>query len=286
MATSGALSPIDTAYQTLETGTHHLFESTELAFLKNILGGFLISAGNLLAISLAGGFPTLSEHNPGFTRLIQGLLFPIGLIIVYSLGGELYTGYPMWLAMTALERKGRPMQYVRAILSSLLGNFVGVIVWDAGLTYASQTFTDEPWRSQLIEKVDGDITHQPWYVVFLRAIGCGFLVTVSMLLGTQNRDGISKALGLHLPFFISIAAAFPHTVEYMSLGVLAMLNGAEMTVPLFLWKCQLPLILGNAVGGAFTGVYQWWVYIQRGDDTDRTEGRREWLTDGDGELRS
>ena len=86
---AGSLSPKDAAEETLETGVHHLSETIELAFLKNVFGGLLLSAGGLLALVLAAGFPEYTDSNPSLMRLLQGSTFPIGLIIVYLLGAEL-----------------------------------------------------------------------------------------------------------------------------------------------------------------------------------------------------
>lgn len=84
-----------------------------------------------------------------------------------------------------------------------------------------------------------------------------------MFFGTQNRDGISKALGLFLPFFIATTAKFPHTVEYMYLGMTGMMLGAPLSVGGFLYKCMLPITLGNTIGGALlTGLYSWWVLLR------------------------
>ncbi|KAI7334683.1 Formate/nitrite transporter [Hortaea werneckii] len=274
---SGGLTPEDAAHETLEIGMHHLCETVELAFLKNIYGGLLLSAGGLLALVLATGFPDF-DSSPGLSRLLQGTAFPVGLIVVYFLGAELFTGYPMWLAMTALDRKGFAFEYFRSTLVALAGNFVGAVWWAGMQSYFTETLTEEPWRSRIIEQVDSDITDNKWHVIFLRALGCGFLVTIAMLLGTQNRDGISKALGLHLPFVVSTVAKFPHTVEYMYLGTTGMMLGARLTMGQFFWKCMLPIILGNSVGGAFTGAYNYWVFIRRADDKERTNNRN-WLSD-------
>ncbi|KAI7187249.1 hypothetical protein D0869_11923 [Hortaea werneckii] len=274
---SGGLTPEDAAIETLEIGMHHLCETVELAFLKNVYGGLLLSAGGLLALVLATGFPDY-DSDPGISRLLQGTAFPVGLIVVYFLGAELFTGYPMWLAMTALDRKGFAFEYFRSTLVALAGNFVGAVWWAGMQSYFTETLTEEPWRSRIIEQVDSDITDNKWHVIFLRALGCGFLVTIAMLLGTQNRDGISKALGLHLPFVISTVAKFPHTVEYMYLGTTGMMLGARLTMGQFFWKCMLPIILGNSMGGAFTGAYNYWVFIKRADDKERTNNRN-WLSD-------
>ncbi|KAI7286970.1 Formate/nitrite transporter [Hortaea werneckii] len=274
---SGGLTPEDAAIETLHIGMHHLCETVELAFLKNVYGGLLLSAGGLLALVLATGFPDF-DSSPGLSRLLQGTAFPVGLIVVYFLGAELFTGYPMWLTMAALDRKGFAFEYFRSTLVALAGNLVGAVWWAGLQSYFTETLTEEPWRSRIIEQVDSDITDNKWHVIFLRALGCGFLVTIAMLLGTQNRDGISKALGLHLPFAISTVAKFPHTVEYMYLGTTGMMLGARLTMGQFFWKCMLPIILGNSVGGAFTGAYNYWVFIKRADDKERTNNRN-WLSD-------
>jgi len=96
MASSGALPPPKAAADVLETGKHHLAESLQLTFLKNVYGGLLLSAGGLLSLTLATGTPSATESNPGIARLLQGAAFPIGLILVYLVGAELCTGYPMY----------------------------------------------------------------------------------------------------------------------------------------------------------------------------------------------
>ena len=96
-------------------------------------------------------------------------------------------------------------------------------------------------------------------------------ITLSVFLGTQFQDGASKALGLHLPFFISVVAAFPHTVEYMYEASLGMMLGAPLSIPACFYKCLAPVTLGNFVGGAaFTGAYFWYVYTHC-EDGEKTE---------------
>ena len=77
-ASSGAKSPLDAAEDLLETGLHHLFEPTQLTFLKNVYGGLLFGFGGLFAMVAAAGSPGLQHSNPGLVRLIQGATFPAG----------------------------------------------------------------------------------------------------------------------------------------------------------------------------------------------------------------
>lgn len=96
MASSGALPPGKAAKDVLDTGYHHLSEAAQLTLIKNIYGALLLSAGGLFSLILETGTPGLSASNPGVARLLQGLAFPLGLVLTYFVGAELYTGYPMY----------------------------------------------------------------------------------------------------------------------------------------------------------------------------------------------
>jgi len=274
-AESGALSPVEAAQETLETAVHHLNEPSQLALLKNIYGGLLLSMGGIAATVASGGCPSLANSNPGLPRILNGLIFPLGLVFIYFVGAELYTGYPMWLTMAVLSRKGTVGQYLRALLIPWLGNLVGALLTVFMFTYGTKVVSEDPYKSKVIEELSSTIITAPWHTILLKATGCGFMVTLAMFIGTQNRDGISKALGLHLPFFITITSGFPHTVEYMWMAPTAMLMGAKLSIGGFLWKCMLPISLGNLLGGAlFTGAYNWYVYLE----CDDGKKSRDWFT--------
>lgn len=257
------LTPAVATRALLDLGTEHLHTSLQLTFLKGIYGGLLLSIGGLLSLILATGVPTLTSSNPGLQRLFQGLLFPIGLILTSFVDASLFTAYPMLYAFTAFERRGRPAQYIIGPLVTWVGNLGGAAFVAAVLSVATETVTEEPFRSAIVKQVVEDIVQRAWHVIFLRAIGCGFLVTLAMFCGMQSADASGKALGLHLPFFMSVTAKFPHVVEYMYLCILGMMLGAPLSVGAFFGKCLAPITLGNMVGGfVFTGLYNWWVFMK------------------------
>lgn len=257
---SGSLTPKEATEESFQVGLKHLKESFILTFIKSIYGGLLLSAGGLLSLTIAGGSPELS---PGMQRLFQGMTFPVGLVIIYFVGAELYTGYPMWFTLTALERKGTPFFYISTAFASWVGDLVGALAFAYFFTYLTESLAEEPFRSGVIELITTDIVDTRWHVIFLKAIPCGFLVTLAMFMGSQNHDGISKALGLYLPFFLSVAARFPHTVEYMYLTATGILLGAPLSWAAYFWKCLLPITLGNTIGGSLlTGAYSWYVHME------------------------
>lgn len=184
--------------------------------------------------------------------------------------------------MTALQRHGRPIQYIRAFLFSWIGNLVGALFGSVMFSYLTQEFAEEPYRSGIVNQIKRDVVSPQWHIIFLKAIACGHLVSLAVFIGTQNHDGVSKAIGLHLPFFVSITARFPHTVEYMYLTSIGMMLGAPLSIAAFLWKCMLPVTLGNGIGGAlFVGAYNWWVWMYC---EDTHEAKDRWAENtGDGE---
>lgn len=257
---SGSLSPKEATEESRDVGLKHLNESFFLTFIKSIYGGMLLSAGGILSLTIAGGAPELS---PGIQRLLQGMTFPVGLVIIYFVGAELYTGYPMWFTLTALERKGKPFMYVSTAFASWVGDLVGALTFAYFFTYQTKSLSEDPFKSGIIDLIKTDIVDEEWHVIFLKAIPCGFLVTLAMFMGSQNHDGISKALGLYLPFSLSVAARFPHTVEYMYLSAVGILLGAPLSWGAYFWKCLLPITLGNTIGGALlTGAYSWFVFLE------------------------
>lgn len=60
---SGALSPLEAAQGTYKTGLRHLNEPSQLAFVKNVYGGSLLSSGGMLALTASVGASVLQESN-------------------------------------------------------------------------------------------------------------------------------------------------------------------------------------------------------------------------------
>lgn len=98
---TGALPPGKAFEEVFETGEHHLEEAVQLTFLKNVYGAMLLSAGGLLSLTLSTGLPGVEQNNPGISRLMQGVFFPVGLIIVYFAGAELCVA-SCWVRYLAL----------------------------------------------------------------------------------------------------------------------------------------------------------------------------------------
>lgn len=88
MAT-GTLTPQEASKATYNAGMHHLYEPSQLRFVKNVYGGLLIGFGGLLSDIASEGCPGLKASNPGLVKLLHGVTFPVSLIMAYTVGAEL-----------------------------------------------------------------------------------------------------------------------------------------------------------------------------------------------------
>lgn len=278
---SGILTPQDGALEVFKDALHHLAAPNHLTFVKGLYGGLLLSSAGILSQILSQGMTSLSEADPAIQKLLAGLTFPIGLVMTYLVGAELYTGYPMWYTITMLEKRGRWIQYIRGPAACWLGDFLGALIVAGLFSVVTGTLTEEPYRSGILSEVRRELVEPAWGLVFLKAIACGWLVTMAMYIGAQQRDGMSRALGYYLPFVISATAKFPHTVEYMYVGMLGLFlqnvgDGSTgdigLTVGMYIWKCLGVIMLGNTVGGSLgSGAYLWWVHLRDMDSKDKAQ---------------
>lgn len=86
--------------------------------------------------------------------------------------------------------------------------------------------------------------------VFLRGIGCNWLVCLACFFGLQGRDLASKIIGIWWPIFAFVSLGFDHVVANMTfipLGIWVKTPG--ISVGLYIWKGIIPTLLGNIIGG-------------------------------------
>lgn len=161
-----------------------------------------------------------------------------------------------------LQRRGKPLQYVRGFVLSWAGNLLGALFFAFVFAYAPEAVTEEPYRSGIISQVTTDIVNLAWYCISCGPSVADFSSRLRCPWGRTTMTAFQKLLDCTYPFFISVAVRFPHTVEYMYLISLGMMHGAKLSVGGFLWRAMLPISLGNTVGGAvFMGLYEWWVFL-------------------------
>jgi len=104
--------------------------------------------------------------------------------------------------------------------------------------------------------------------VFVKAILCNWLVCLAVVLAMTTTSTIGKIACAWMPIFIFFAQGFEHSVVNMFIIPTGMMMGAKVTVAdWWLWT-QIPVTLGNLVGGfTFTGLAIYMTYKPRPDST-------------------
>lgn len=90
-----------------------------------------------------------------------------------------------------------------------------------------------------------------FYQIFLRGIGCNWLVCLGCMFGMQGRELVSKVAGIWGPIYAFVSLGMDHVVANMTFIPLGILQGTpNLSVGLYIWKGIIPAGLGNIVGGA------------------------------------
>ncbi len=244
-------------------------------------------------IALAGSLSTvvtndLAAHvGDGLSRLVGGLVFSLGLILVVIGGAELFTGNSL-MVTGWLEGKVSGRQIARNWLIVYIANFLGAVliawffylsgIWkmNGGLVGAKAVLT-----------ANGKIG-LTWTEALVRGILCNWLVCLAVWLAAASKDGISKIFCIVFPITAFVACGFEHSIANMyfipsgillknQAAVLAAAAPALGTGPAgavsalsnlnwgsFVLKNLIPVTIGNIIGGAiFVGTFYWSVFLRQ-----------------------
>lgn len=108
------------------------------------------------------------------------------------------------------------------------------------LTADGGTFDSDVYREEVIAFATKKQLVPAMHQIFIRAIGCNWLVCLACFLGTQAKDLGSKVIGMWLPIFAFVALGFDHVVAnmfFIPLGI--WLGTPDLTVGLYIWKGKL-----------------------------------------------
>lgn len=228
-----------------------------------LLGGIYIAMGGLLATYSASGIAGLAEANPVLPKLLSGVMFPVGLMLVVLVGAELFTGNTAYL-MPATCAGDIPRSYfIKNWLIVYLANFAGAILFDYLIAYQTDVFHNPEMRSYLLHLAEAKVS-QPWWQVFWRGVGANWLVCLAVWLGFSSRSMAGRLIGIWWPVMTFVVLGFEHSVANMFYIPTAIFYGSDVQWSSFLLDNLLPATLGNIVGGAgLVGCLYAYLYHQR-----------------------
>ena len=224
------------------------------------LAGAYIALGGTLSLIIGFGFPEITASNPGLQRLLSGLVFPIGLMLVVVLGADLFTGNNALLVPPLIKRRLSAWQILRNWTLVWLGNFVGALAFAYFLVYVPG-LTSAPCYADALSSMAVSKTGASFGVIFFKGIGANWGVCLAVWLALSGRRLGEKLLACEIPVMAFVALGYEHCVANMFFLPLAMMQGAQVDVLTLFTANLIPATLGNIAGGAlFVGALQYYLH--------------------------
>lgn len=252
------LTPKEILYKVQEASVNKGKMSTGPMLVSAILAGMFIACGALFFTMV------MADATLGFAiqRLLGGLVFCLGLVLVLCCGAELFTGNTLMIC-GKLNSSITWKQLFRNWGIVILGNLIGallivLIVYGAQVFLLNGGLMGETLVSLAIGKINQD-----WFVLFLKGIMCNFFVALAAWIGFASSSITDKVIGTLLPVSAFVAVGFEHCIANMFFLPFGLLLSNEITIAGILYNLSA-VIPGNIVGGVvLVGLAYWYIYHDR-----------------------
>lgn len=222
-------------------------------------GGYIALGFVFYATSQVG-----AEAMPwGVARVLGGLVFTTGLILVVLTGAHLFTSTTLTLmakASGALSWSRLGIHWALVYLGNAVGALTVVAMCYFGGVHGS---AGGGWGEVVVSVATSKLSHT-WIEAFFLGIGCNLLVCVAVWAAFSGRTTTDKTLAVIPPVALFVAAGFEHSVANMFMvpyGLFLAGGDGVLTWGNFLVGNLVPVTLGNIVGGGLMiGLYYWIIF--------------------------
>ena len=215
---------------------------------------------------LAGGFVGLgalfftlvtSDTDLGFaaSRLLGGVTFSLGLILVVVAGAELFTGNNL-LVLAWASHRITTKELLRNWLVIYCANFVGAVGLVVLVLLSNHWQMNDFAVASHAIRIAAAKASLPFWEAFFKGTLCNILVCLAVWLALAGRSVVDKILAIMFPISAFVAAGFEHSIAnmyFIPLGVLLKDQlagaGADNLSWLALVANLVPVTLGNIAGG-------------------------------------
>lgn len=283
-----ALLPLEMANKAEQIGVKKAHLPTLIMFSLAVLAGAFIALGAIFATTVSAGSFTVTAADGsvstialpyGLARLLMGLVFSLGLILVIIGGAELFTGNNL-IVMAWASRKVPTRLLLKNWLVVYLGNFVGALA-TAGLMFLTNQYLFGKGSIGLAALNTANAKAALDFVpAFMLGILCNALVCMAVWLTFSARSTTDRIFAIIPPITAFVAAGFEHSIANMYFIPIGLLikdfapasfwelihktpaDFPALTWPNFFLNNLLPVTLGNIIGGTvLVGAIYWFVYL-------------------------
>lgn len=208
-----------------------------------IIAGFFIVVATMLSNVTAALFYAKA---PELGKFISSVIFSIAIILVVFIGGELFTGNNMVMALGLYNRKVSFGNTMKVWLYSYIGNLIGTVL--LSLLFLLSGCAKESLTNYFDAVISGKLDLSILQL-FVRGILCNYLVCMAVFIGKRMTSESGKLIVILFIITTFVICGFEHSIANMSTFTLAgvLLNGlpVKQVILNFIF-----VTLGNIVGGA------------------------------------
>lgn len=272
-----AKKPPEIAAAAVDAGAEKAHLRWDKVLVGSFLAGAYIAFGGLVAITVSSGLdPAIWGTLPTF---FMGTAFTLGLVLVLIAGSHLLTGNMMLVPISAMRGRLTLGDVVRNLTLVLIGNVLGAmfvayfLAVQSGVIGAvdSEAGTTAALTYERLAGIAGSkgLEESAWQI-FLRGVGCNWLVCLAVWLSLAAENVSGKILAIFFPIMAFVAMGFDHVVAnmfFLPAGIFAGVPELGWDDTLHNW---LFAFLGNLVGAVvFVATSYWYLYLRDEPADDR-----------------
>lgn len=242
-------------------------------FVLAVLAGAFIAWGAAFSTVVVVG---ASDSIPfGVTKLLAGLSFCLGLLLVVIAGAELFTGNNL-IVMAWASGRITSWQVLRNWAIVYVGNFVGAVGIAVLIFMTSYPQASGGAVAGVMLQIAEAKCSLSWTEAIASGIGCNLLVCLAIWMCLSARSVADKVFATLFPITAFVATGMEHCVAnmyFIPVGLLVKHGLKELpgehlydhiTVENFLVNNLVPVTVGNIIGGAIlVGLVYWFIYLRR-----------------------
>ena len=275
-----AFIPPEMAVRAEEIGVKKAMMGPRNTVTLAVLAGAFIALGAVFSTTAVAGLAGSVPY--GIIRVIAGLAFCLGLILVVVAGAELFTGNNL-IVMAWADGRLKLSHVLRNWTLVYVGNFIGSFATAVMMLLGKQyTFSNGAVGLTALNIAASKCTLD-FVQALMLGILCNALVCLAVWLCFSARTTTDKILSIVFPITAFVAAGFEHSIANMYFIPIALLIKAtaapqfwsaigktaadysSVTWGNFLVANLLPVTIGNIIGGAvMVGLVYWFIYIRKG----------------------
>lgn len=271
----GILIPHEIALTAESTGISKAGMGSAKTIMLSILAGAFIALGAVFSTLAISG----SNLPFGITKVLAGLTFSLGLILVVIGGAELFTGNSLMIVAWA-GKKITAKEIFRNWILVYAGNLAGAFSVVILMLFSGHYLMGEGLVGEKILSIAADKCDLPFGRALVLGILCNILVCLAIWMSYSTRSLQGKTLAIIFPITAFVAAGFEHSVAnmyFIPMGLAVKTWGNPELWPMiqssasqfealtwgnFLIMNLLPVTIGNSIGGGiFIGLAYWIIYL-------------------------